>query len=136
MMSERVAASSACVHATSPPSSYTLLRGWSVVSTTAAASARSAREAPDIRPSPDALKTLKTLKSLEGDGLVERHVQSTLPPNVDYRLTPAGERVADAVKELILSLYGVMPDVMKVRARSADGKTVLGKILTGTSNEK
>ena len=61
----------------------------------------------------------QTLKLLEGDGLVERHVQSTLPPNVDYRLTATGERVAEAVKELILSLYGVMPDVMRARELSA-----------------
>ena len=61
----------------------------------------------------------QTLKSLEGDGLVERRVQSTLPAHVDYRLTDTGERVAEAVKELILSLYGVMPDVMRVRERSA-----------------
>jgi DNA-binding HxlR family transcriptional regulator len=42
-----------------------------------------------------------------------------LPPHVDYRLTPNGEQVADAVKSLILALYGVMPDVMKTRAHSA-----------------
>ena len=46
----------------------------------------------------------QTLKSLEADGLVERHVQSTMPPNVDYRLTPDGEKVAEAVKALILAL--------------------------------
>jgi DNA-binding HxlR family transcriptional regulator len=46
-------------------------------------------------------------------------VQSTLPAHVDYRLTPSGEQVADAVKALILSLYGVMPDVMRSREHSA-----------------
>jgi DNA-binding HxlR family transcriptional regulator len=59
----------------------------------------------------------QTLKALESDGLVERRVQSTLPAHVHYRLTPSGEKVADAVKALILSLYGVMPAVM--RAHSA-----------------
>ncbi len=39
-----------------------------------------------------------------------------MPPNVDYRLTPDGEKVAEAVKALILALYGVMPHVMKARA--------------------
>jgi DNA-binding HxlR family transcriptional regulator len=61
----------------------------------------------------------QTLKALEADGLVERRVQSTLPAHVDYRLTPSGEQVADAVKALILSLYGVMPDVMRIREHSA-----------------
>ena len=57
----------------------------------------------------------QTLKSLEADGLVDRRVQSTLPPHVDYALTPTGQTVATAVKGLIASLYGVMPDVMKAR---------------------
>jgi DNA-binding HxlR family transcriptional regulator len=61
----------------------------------------------------------QTLKALEADGLVDRHVHSTLPPHVEYRLTPAGEKVAAAVKDLILSLYGVMPDVMRAHKRSA-----------------
>lgn len=57
----------------------------------------------------------QTLKNLESDGLVDRRVQSTLPPHVDYALTPTGERVAESVKALIVSLYGVMPDVMRAR---------------------
>jgi DNA-binding HxlR family transcriptional regulator len=56
----------------------------------------------------------QTLKSLEGDGLVDRRVQSTLPPHVDYALTPAGEKVAAAVQDLILAVYGVMPEVLQV----------------------
>lgn len=58
----------------------------------------------------------QTLKSLEADGLVDRRVQSTLPPHVDYALTPAGEKVAHAVQTLIVSIYEVMPEVL----RSAD----------------
>jgi DNA-binding HxlR family transcriptional regulator len=61
----------------------------------------------------------QTLKALEADGLVDRHVQSTLPPHVEYRLTPTGTQVAEAVRALITSLYGVMPDVMRVHERSA-----------------
>lgn len=54
----------------------------------------------------------QTLKTLEADGLVTRHVQSTLPPHVDYALTPAGQRVAAAVATVIEAIYDVMPDVM------------------------
>jgi len=61
----------------------------------------------------------QTLKALEADGLVTRRVQSTMPPHVDYSLTPTGEQVADAVKALIQSLYGVMPDVLREREHSA-----------------
>jgi DNA-binding HxlR family transcriptional regulator len=55
----------------------------------------------------------QTLKALEADGLVHRRVQSTLPPHVDYALTPAGERVAAAVQQLVLAVYDVMPDVLR-----------------------
>jgi DNA-binding HxlR family transcriptional regulator len=58
----------------------------------------------------------QTLKSLEADGLVDRRVQSSLPPHVDYALTPAGEKVAQAVQVLIRSVYEVMPDVLRVSA--------------------
>jgi DNA-binding HxlR family transcriptional regulator len=60
----------------------------------------------------------QTLKSLEADGLVDRRVQSTLPPHVDYALTPSGETVAAAVQALIVSLYDVMPEVMRVRGEA------------------
>jgi len=55
----------------------------------------------------------QTLKLLEADGLVDRRVQSTLPPHVDYALTPAGEKVAAAVQQLIGTVYEVMPEVMR-----------------------
>ncbi|MFI5427408.1 winged helix-turn-helix transcriptional regulator [Aeromicrobium sp. UC242_57] len=57
----------------------------------------------------------QTLKSLEADGLVDRRVQSTLPPHVEYALTPSGEQVATAVGALIQAVYEVMPEVMRVR---------------------
>lgn len=39
----------------------------------------------------------KTLRNLERDGLVTRRVHPTVPPNVDYRLTPLGESLGVAV---------------------------------------
>jgi DNA-binding HxlR family transcriptional regulator len=60
----------------------------------------------------------QTLKSLEADGLVDRRVQSSLPPHVDYALTPSGETVAAAVQTLIGAVYEVMPDVLAVSADS------------------
>lgn len=39
----------------------------------------------------------KTLRQLERDGLVTRRVHATVPPRVDYRLTPAGEKLGEAV---------------------------------------
>ncbi len=56
----------------------------------------------------------QTLKSLESDGLVDRQVRSAAPAHVDYALTPAGEQVAAAVEALILAVYDVMPEVLRV----------------------
>ncbi|GIF14733.1 winged helix-turn-helix transcriptional regulator [Actinoplanes teichomyceticus] len=43
----------------------------------------------------------QTLQALERDGLVRREVQATIPPRVEYSLTPLGARVAGKLKELI-----------------------------------
>ncbi len=42
----------------------------------------------------------RTLKALERDGLVERTVRVTSPPQVDYSLTPLGRSLAARVREL------------------------------------
>lgn len=42
----------------------------------------------------------RTLKVLERDGLVERTVRATSPPQVDYALTPFGRSLAEPVREL------------------------------------
>jgi DNA-binding HxlR family transcriptional regulator len=39
----------------------------------------------------------QTLRQLERDGLVTRHVHAVVPPRVDYKLTPSGESLGEAV---------------------------------------
>lgn len=39
----------------------------------------------------------KTLRQLERDGLVTRKVHAVVPPRVDYRLTPLGRGLGEAV---------------------------------------
>lgn len=39
----------------------------------------------------------KTLRQLERDGLLTRHVHATVPPRVDYQLTPLGESLGQAL---------------------------------------
>ena len=39
----------------------------------------------------------KTLRQLERDGLVARRVHAAVPPRVDYRLTPLGASLGEAV---------------------------------------
>ena len=47
-----------------------------------------------------------TLRTLEADGLVNREAQPTIPPRVDYSLTPLGRELA----ERLLPLMGWIAD--------------------------
>jgi DNA-binding HxlR family transcriptional regulator len=42
----------------------------------------------------------QTLREMEASGLVSRHVQGSIPPAVEYRLTPLGERFVEPVSLL------------------------------------
>jgi DNA-binding HxlR family transcriptional regulator len=42
----------------------------------------------------------RTLRALERDGMVSRTVYPTLPPQVEYALTPLGHSLADPVRAL------------------------------------
>jgi DNA-binding HxlR family transcriptional regulator len=57
------------------------------------------------------------LQALERDGFVAREVQSTMPPRVEYQLTPLGVQTSDRLKELVKFLEGRMPDVETAQAR-------------------
>ncbi|MDF2443289.1 MAG: hypothetical protein JWR01_1492, partial [Subtercola sp.] len=43
----------------------------------------------------------QTLRTLEADGLVVRTVQGTVPPRVDYELSPLGHGLAERLLPLI-----------------------------------
>ena len=53
----------------------------------------------------------QTLQTLERDGFVHREAQPTIPPRVDYSLTPLGRETANRLFELIEQLEGRMPAV-------------------------
>jgi DNA-binding HxlR family transcriptional regulator len=59
----------------------------------------------------------QTLQALERDGLVHRDVQATIPPRVEYSLTPLGERVGAKLRELIDLVEEEMPAVRAARER-------------------
>lgn len=42
----------------------------------------------------------QTLRDMEANGLVDRHVHGTVPPAVEYRLTPLGSRFVEPVELL------------------------------------
>jgi DNA-binding HxlR family transcriptional regulator len=58
----------------------------------------------------------QTLHALERDGLVLREARPTIPPHVEYSLTPVGRDVADKLFELVELLESRMPEVMAARA--------------------
>lgn len=58
----------------------------------------------------------QTLQALERDGLVHREARPTIPPHVEYSLTPLGEDVAGKLHELIVLIEDRMPEVMAARA--------------------
>jgi len=59
----------------------------------------------------------QTLQSLERDGMVHRDVQATIPPRVEYSLTPLGHKVAERLIDLIEFVEAAMPEVEQAQAR-------------------
>jgi DNA-binding HxlR family transcriptional regulator len=59
----------------------------------------------------------QTLHALERDGLVVREVQATIPPHVEYSLTPLGDRIAERLSALIDLVEGELPAILAAQAR-------------------
>lgn len=57
----------------------------------------------------------QTLHTLERDGFVRREVRTSIPPHVEYSLTPLGQRVAAKLTELIDLLEGTLDQSMAAR---------------------
>lgn len=58
----------------------------------------------------------QTLQTLERDGMLTRSVLSTIPPRVEYSLTPLGGRIADSLRGLVTLLEGSVDQVTSARA--------------------
>ncbi|WP_433577181.1 winged helix-turn-helix transcriptional regulator [Nocardia brasiliensis] len=71
----------------------------------------------------------RTLRHLERDGLVERTVYPTVPPRVDYALTPLGASLHTTIKALVTWTETHQPEI--VAARNAyDRRTAAADELT------
>ncbi|MFC7385987.1 winged helix-turn-helix transcriptional regulator [Sphaerisporangium rhizosphaerae] len=57
----------------------------------------------------------QTLQALERDGLIHREAQHTIPPRVEYSLTPLGQEAARRLLGLYEWLGGQMPKIMEAR---------------------
>ena len=65
----------------------------------------------------------RTLRQLERDGLVTRRVHATVPPRVDYRLTPLGVSLGKSVCGIWIWVEKYMEKVERAR-RGYDEKTL------------
>jgi DNA-binding HxlR family transcriptional regulator len=63
----------------------------------------------------------KTLRQLERDGLVTRNVHASIPPRVDYKLTPLGESFSNSICGVCIWADENMARVAQAR-QEFDGK--------------
>jgi DNA-binding HxlR family transcriptional regulator len=64
----------------------------------------------------------QTLQALERDGFIYRVAQQTIPPRVDYGLTPLGRTVAVKLVDLIEHLEGWMPAIQVAQSQYDQAK--------------
>lgn len=57
----------------------------------------------------------QTLRALERDGLVHRHAYPTIPPKVEYKLTPLGQSLQDAIAVVRTWAYAHMDEITASR---------------------
>jgi DNA-binding HxlR family transcriptional regulator len=72
-----------------------------------------------------------TLRGLERDGLVTRTVHPTVPPRVDYALTPMGRTLQDTVCALIQWAVEHLADIDAARAAYDHRSAALSASLSG-----
>jgi DNA-binding HxlR family transcriptional regulator len=59
----------------------------------------------------------QTLRTLERDGLVERKVYASVPPKVEYSLTPLGRELADRVSAIRAWAYDNIDQIDDARRK-------------------
>jgi DNA-binding HxlR family transcriptional regulator len=57
----------------------------------------------------------QTLRGLERDGLVYRYVHATVPPRVEYTLTPLGASLAETIATVRTWAYSHMDQIDAAR---------------------
>lgn len=62
----------------------------------------------------------QTLRWLESDGFVNREARPTVPPYVEYSLTPLGREVGAHVEALADWIEVKLPDILEVRRTRAE----------------
>ncbi|QBS38929.1 transcriptional regulator [Nocardia sp. CS682] len=57
----------------------------------------------------------QSLRSLQRNGIVERTAYPTIPPRVEYRLTPAGVKLRDIVNNICVWTYEHLDEIEEAR---------------------
>jgi DNA-binding HxlR family transcriptional regulator len=63
----------------------------------------------------------QTLRALEQDGLVERESFPTIPPKVEYTLTPLGTELVGLLDAILRWSERHVPEILKARERARRG---------------
>ncbi|THV23542.1 winged helix-turn-helix transcriptional regulator [Glycomyces paridis] len=58
----------------------------------------------------------QNLRQFERDGLVARLASDGYPSRVEYRLTETGAAVEGRLRDLVVDLYGAMPEILAAQA--------------------
>jgi DNA-binding HxlR family transcriptional regulator len=70
----------------------------------------------------------QTLRALERDGLIERHVHPTVPPQTEYELTPLGHSLARAVTVIRTWAYDNVERIAEARTAYDGGDSSVSEI--------
>lgn len=103
----------------SRPALQHLTGKWGALTMVALRQAQEPRRFGEIRRRIDGISDRmlsQTLGQLERDGMVERTVRSSIPPHVDYALTPLGRRIAEPLETLIAAVEDALPEVLDAQA--------------------
>lgn len=68
----------------------------------------------------------QTLTQLEREGVVVRAVRSSIPPHVDYELTPLGRKMAGPLSALTSIIETELPQVLEAREAYGGGGPAQG----------
>ena len=72
----------------------------------------------------------RTLRSLEGDGLVSRKVHPSIPPQVEYSLTPLGQSLAQPLTALSSWVLENMEAILSYREQVGSKPAILEPVHT------
>ncbi len=78
----------------------------------------------------------QTLRDLQRDGFVHREVFATVPPSVEYRLTPLGQSLLEPLAVLVRWATAHHPAIRTARSEFGRGPVSLGPPAGGRASRR